>query len=71
MTAWTDLVKKIYDENKHKDGYKLGMAMKGAKKVYKTIKASSMTKPEKKKRHGKTAKKTHGGSEKNACKYDK
>lgn len=62
MTAWTDLVKKIYNENKHKKGYKLGMAMKGAKKVYKTMKTSSMTKPEKKMRRGKTAKKRHGGT---------
>lgn len=36
MTAWTDLVKKVYNENKHKPGYKLGNAMKDAKKVYKT-----------------------------------
>jgi hypothetical protein len=38
MTAWTDLVKKIYNENKHKKNYKLGMAMKSAKKEYKTMK---------------------------------
>lgn len=35
MTAWTDLVKKTYNDNKHKPGYKLGHAMKAAKKVYK------------------------------------
>jgi hypothetical protein len=62
MTAWTDLVKKIYNENKHKKGYKLGMAMKGAKKIYKTMKVSNNIKPEKKMRRGKTAKKRHGGT---------
>ncbi len=35
MTAWTDLVKKTYDQNKHKTGYELKHAMKDAKKVYK------------------------------------
>jgi len=53
MTAWTDLVKKIYGENKHKKGYKLGHAMKAGKKIYKTIKAAV-------KRNGKTAKKRGG-----------
>jgi hypothetical protein len=53
MTAWTDLVKKIYGENKSKKGYKLGHAMKAAKKVYKTIKAGM-------KKNGKTAKKRGG-----------
>ena len=53
MTAWTDLVKKIYGENKHKKGYKLGHAMKAGKKIYKTMKAAA-------KRNGKTAKKRGG-----------
>jgi hypothetical protein len=35
MTEWTKLVQKIYNENKSKPGYKLGDAMKDAKKVYK------------------------------------
>lgn len=35
MTAWTDLVKKVYNENKHKPGYKLGNAMKDASKMKK------------------------------------
>lgn len=35
MTAWTDLVKKIYEEHKGEAGYKLGDAMKEAKKQYK------------------------------------
>jgi hypothetical protein len=40
MSNWTDLVKKIYAGNKHKPGYKLGHAMKDAKKIYrKTAKA--------------------------------
>jgi hypothetical protein len=35
-TEWTKLVQKIYNENKDKKGgYKLGDAMKDAKKVYK------------------------------------
>lgn len=54
MTAWTDLVKKIYGENKHKKGYKLGHAMKAGKKIYKTMKAAV-------KKSGKTAKKRGGG----------
>ena len=54
MTAWTDLVKKIYGDNKHKKGYKLGHAMKAGKKIYKTMKAAA-------KRNGKTAKKRGGG----------
>jgi len=35
MSEWTDLVKKTYAGNKHKPNYKLGDAMKDAKKVYK------------------------------------
>ena len=45
MSAWQKLVKKTYDENKHKAGYKLGDAMKDAKKVYK--KTPSNNSPEK------------------------
>jgi hypothetical protein len=33
--AWNTLVSKIYQENKHKNGYKLKNAMMDAKKVYK------------------------------------
>uniref|UniRef100_A0A6C0B4J5 Uncharacterized protein n=1 Tax=viral metagenome TaxID=1070528 RepID=A0A6C0B4J5_9ZZZZ len=53
MSAWTDLVKKIYGENKHKKGYKLGHAMKAGKKIYKTMKAKGGKK-------GRTAKKRGG-----------
>jgi hypothetical protein len=35
MSAWTDLVKRVYNENKHKPGYKLGNAMKDAAKMKK------------------------------------
>jgi hypothetical protein len=35
MTAWTDLVTKVYNENKSKPGYKLKNAMKDAAKIYK------------------------------------
>uniref|UniRef100_A0A6C0B6V3 Uncharacterized protein n=1 Tax=viral metagenome TaxID=1070528 RepID=A0A6C0B6V3_9ZZZZ len=52
MTAWTDLVKKIYSENKSKKGYKLGHAMKAAKKVYKTMKRDSKKMRKTKKRGG-------------------
>lgn len=41
MTAWTDLVKKVYNENKGKAGYKLGDAMRDAKKQYKKPSASA------------------------------
>lgn len=54
MSNWTNLVKKIYAGNKHKPGYKLGHAMKDAKKIYRnTAKA-----PKGKK--GKTMKKKGG-----------
>ena len=35
QTEWNKLVKKTYAKNKHKKGYKLGDAMKEAKKHYK------------------------------------
>jgi hypothetical protein len=35
MTEWTDLVKRVYNDNKHKPGYKLGNAMKDAAKMRK------------------------------------
>lgn len=38
MTAWTDLVKKIYNANKTKKNYKLKNAMMDAKKQYKKMK---------------------------------
>ena len=41
MTAWTDLVKKIYAGNKQKKNYKIGMALKSAKKIYKTMKRTA------------------------------
>ena len=43
MSAWTDLVKKVYDENKSTVGYKLGDAMKAAKKLYKKVKTIKNT----------------------------
>jgi hypothetical protein len=48
MSAWTDLVKKVYDENKEKSGYRLGDAMKAAKKLYKKVKTMSSSKKTKK-----------------------
>lgn len=56
MTAWTDLVKKVYNEHKGEPGYKLGDAMKEAKKHYKKAPVASSTgsviesKPTKKRR---------------------
>lgn len=41
MTAWTDLVKKVYNENKSKPGYKLKNAMKDAAKIYKSSPAAA------------------------------
>jgi hypothetical protein len=62
MTAWTDLVKKIYNENKHKDGYKLGMAMKSAKKVYKTMKTTTKGVGKFANKKNKTGKRKVGGT---------
>jgi len=47
MSAWTDLVKQIYNENKSKPNYKLGDAMKAAKKIYKKPKTAKNVKPTK------------------------
>jgi hypothetical protein len=56
MNEWAKLVQKTYNDNKHKAGYKLGNAMKDAKKVYKSIKnKGGSAKVEKK--NNKTAKK--------------
>jgi len=52
MNAWAKLVKKVYEENKHKAGYMLKDAMRDAKKLYKP----SATKTAKK-HHKKSAKK--------------
>lgn len=41
MSAWTDLVKRVYNENKHKPGYKLGNAMKDAAKMNKGNKTAN------------------------------
>jgi hypothetical protein len=41
MTAWTDLVTKVYNENKSKPGYKLKNAMKDAAKIYKRSPAAA------------------------------
>jgi hypothetical protein len=35
MTAWTDLVKKVFNENKSRSGYKFKNALKDASKIYK------------------------------------
>lgn len=54
MTAWTDLVSKIYKQNKGKPGYKLKNAMVDAKKVYKAPAAGE----EKKSRKSRKSKKS-------------
>jgi len=66
MTAWTDLVKKVYAENKHKSGYTLGLAMKDAslrKGEMKTTSKSANSKSKKTKKYRKSnkKKKTAGG----------
>jgi hypothetical protein len=45
MSEWTDLVKRVYNQNKHKPGYKLGNAMKDAAKMRKGTKNSSSKSP--------------------------
>ena len=52
MTAWTDLVKKVYNENKSKPGYKLKNAMKDAAKIYKRSPAAAAPGKTKKSRKG-------------------
>jgi len=57
MTEWTSLVQQMYGANKHKPGYKLGNAMKDAKKVYKKMKTSKMTKKAPMRRRNRTHRK--------------
>jgi hypothetical protein len=54
MTAWNDLVKKVYSENKHKSGYTLGNAMKDASARKGEMKASKSTSKSKKSASKKT-----------------
>ena len=48
---WSKLVKKVYDENKHKAGYKLQHAMKDAKKFWKGSNNKSVKKHHGSRRH--------------------
>ena len=41
MSSWNDLVQKIYDENKHKNGFKLKNAMKMASPIWAKTKNSN------------------------------
>uniref|UniRef100_A0A6C0H4R0 Uncharacterized protein n=1 Tax=viral metagenome TaxID=1070528 RepID=A0A6C0H4R0_9ZZZZ len=50
MTDWTDLVKKVYNENKHKHGYMFKNALKDAAKIYKKKPMSRKVKKSRKKR---------------------
>lgn len=62
MSEWTDLVKRVYNQNKHKPGYKLGNAMKDAAAMRKGNKSMSVSKSVKKtarRRKGKRG--TRGG----------
>jgi hypothetical protein len=43
MSAWTDLVKRVYNQNKSKPGYKLGDAMKEAAAMKKNGNMGSMS----------------------------
>ncbi len=63
MNEWAKTVKRVYDENKHKDGYKLKDAMHDAKAVYKPVAKKEDVKKSVKK--SKKTKKTKGKSAKN------
>jgi hypothetical protein len=54
MTAWTDLVKKVYNENKSKPGYKFKNAMKDAAKIYKNGSTGTKTPSKKSRKHRKS-----------------
>lgn len=41
MSGWNDLVQKIYNENKHKNGFKLKNAMKMASPIWAKTKNSN------------------------------
>jgi len=56
-SEWNNMVKKVYDENKHKNGFSLGDAMKLASKLKKSGKMA-MTKNKNTKRRGGSHKKT-------------
>ena len=57
MNEWAKTVKRVYDENKHKAGYKLKDAMRDAKKVYKPVGQKKVVHKTAKKHH----RKSHGG----------
>ena len=44
MSGWTDLVQKIYNENRHKKGFNLENAMKIASPIWKKSKKNSISK---------------------------
>ena len=44
MSGWTNLVQKIYNENKHKKGFKLANAMKIASPMWEKSKKNSISK---------------------------
>jgi hypothetical protein len=56
-SEWNNMVKKVYDENKHKKGFGLGDAMKLASKLKKSGKMA-MPKNKNTKRRGGSHKKT-------------
>ena len=62
MTAWTDLVKRVYNENKHKPGYKLGNAMKDAAKMKRGNNTMSKSSVGKTKRRGRRRGTRRGGN---------
>jgi len=61
MSEWTQLVTKVYNENKSKPGYKFKNAMKDAAKIYKkkgpSTAAASSTKKRRKSNKRKSQKK--------------
>jgi hypothetical protein len=72
MSAWSDLVSKIFKENKSKPGYLLKDAMKEAKKIYVKSGASAAPHKEKtKKRKGTKKSRKHGKKSKKSRKMKK
>ena len=53
MSGWNDLIQKIYNENKHKPGYKLKNAMKAASPIWAKMKKSVSNKKSKTQQGGK------------------
>ena len=53
MSDWNNLVQKIYNENKHKKGFKLKNAMKMASPIWKNSKKNYTSQKTKRQKRGK------------------